>query len=83
VDPDVLRAWQTIFRDFVIVLLAAFMLIYETVWVTPNAYIVGAGLTLLGIPPALRLDRRRRDKKHGGDDDDDPYDGPGGYYRGQ
>lgn len=70
------RVWQGIFRDVTITVVAAFMLIFETVVVkSPNAYIVGAGLTLLGIPPALLLDRRRR---HGGDD---PYDGPGGYYR--
>ncbi len=80
-DPDVLAAWTSILRDFVIVFLAAFMLVYETVWVTPNAYIVGAGLALLGVPPALRLDSRRREKKR--DADDDPYDGPGGYYRGR
>ncbi len=81
-DPDVLGAWTSILRDFVIVVLAAFMLVYETVFVVPNAYIVGAGLALLGVPPALRLDSRRREKKRGGDDDD-PYDGPGGYYRGR
>lgn len=71
------RVWQTIFRDVTITLVAAFMLIFETVVShDPNAYIVGAGLTLLGIPPALRLDRKRRDH------DEDPYDGPGGYYKG-
>lgn len=74
--PEQLRTWQTIFRDVTITVTAAFMLVYETVVVqSPNAYIVGAGLTLLGIPPVLRLDRRRRT------DPEDPYDGPGGYYR--
>lgn len=74
---DQWRAWQAIFRDVTITLTAAFMLVYETVVVeSPNAYIVGAGLTLLGIPPALRLDRRRRSAG-----EEDPYDGPGGYYR--
>ncbi len=80
-DPDAVAAWQAILRDLLIVLLGIFMLVYETVFVVPNAYIVGAGLTLLGVPPALRLDRRRRDKKRDGEDD--PYDGPGGYYRGR
>ncbi len=81
-DPDVLAAWTSILRDFVIVVLAAFLLIYEAVFTIPNAYIVGAGLALLGVPPALRLDGRRKQKKQGGGDDD-PYDGPGGYYRGR
>lgn len=59
--PEALRQWQAIFRDLVIVVLAAFMLVYETVVARePNAYIVGAGLTLLGIPPALRADSWRR-----------------------
>lgn len=76
--PDVIRVWQGIFRDTVITLLAAFMLVFETVVVAaPNPYIVGAGLTLLGIPPALRLDNKRRHRNV----TDDPYDGPGGYYR--
>ena len=57
VDPNVARQWVRIFRDVAITTVAAFMLIYETVVVkAPNVYIVGAGLTLLGIPPALRLD---------------------------
>ncbi len=60
-DPNVLKAWQGIFRDVVITILATFMLSYETVFVgNPNAYIIGAGLTLLGIPPALRLDKLRK-----------------------
>jgi hypothetical protein len=75
-----MREWQWIFRDTVITTLAAFMLIFETVFAaSPNVYIIGAGLTLLGIPPALRLDSWRR-RRHW--DDEDPYDGPGGYYRG-
>lgn len=64
--PEALKAWQGIFRDVVITLVAAFMLVFETVFAAaPNAYILGAGLTLLGIPPALRLDRSR--KNHGDD----------------
>jgi hypothetical protein len=61
VTPEAAKAWQAIFRDTVITVLAAFMLIYETVVAKdPNAYVIGAGLTLLGIPPALRLDTWRR-----------------------
>ena len=66
--PEAVRQWQSIFRDVVITLLAAFMLIFETVFRdSPNAYVIGAGLTLLGIPPALRLDRARSRKDNGGE----------------
>lgn len=59
--PERLSAWQTIFRDTVITILAAFMLVYETVVAAePNAYLIGAGITLLGVPAALRLDSFRR-----------------------
>ena len=76
--PEVFSAWVPIIRDIVIVVVASFILIYEVVFKQePNPYAIGAGLTLLGVPPALRLDRRR--KSNG---DDDPYEGPGGYYRG-
>ncbi len=56
-----IRAWQRIFRDLVIVGVGGFMLIYETVAApVPNAYLIGAGLVMLGVPPALRFDERRR-----------------------
>jgi hypothetical protein len=56
-DPKAAREWIRIVRDVVILFVAAFMLIYETIVVrSPNLYVLGAGLTLLGIPPALRLD---------------------------
>lgn len=55
-DLETLRAWQRIFRDFVIVLIGAFILVYETVAAkAPNPYLIGAGLTTLGVPPLLRL----------------------------
>jgi hypothetical protein len=87
-NPDVVNAWLSILRDVVITMVAAFMLIYETVVkTTPNPYIIGAGLTLLGVPPAIRLDRIRRIKNGTAKPatspplDDDTYDGPGGYFR--
>jgi hypothetical protein len=81
--PEAIRQWQAIFRDIVITLVAAFLLVYEAVVVvTPNPYIIGAGVTLLGAPAALRLDKGRRGKTgDAGDREDDPYDGPGGYFR--
>jgi hypothetical protein len=60
------------------------MLVYETVYtLDPNALIVGAGLTLLGLPVAFRLDQIFRVEPNGKDQPptDDPYAGPGGYYR--
>lgn len=82
--PDDVRAWQSIFRDIVITVLAAFMLVFETVFaVDPNVYVIGAGLTLLGLPPALRLDTWRRRGEKAAQVEEDPYDGPGGYYRDQ
>lgn len=60
-SPEAARQWQAIFRDLVITLLATFMLLYETVFAKePNAYIIGAGLTLMGAPFAIRLDTWRR-----------------------
>lgn len=46
-------------RDLVILALGSFMLIYETLSMTPNPEIIAAALVLLGLPPVLRLDARR------------------------
>lgn len=60
------RAWQRIFRDFVIVTVGAVMLLHEEFFSRdPNLYLIGAGLAALGIPPVLRLDEGRR--QPGGD----------------
>lgn len=60
-DYEAIRSWQRILRDLVIVVVGAFMLVYETVAAeVPNPYIIGAGLVTLGVPPALRYDERRR-----------------------
>lgn len=64
VTPDEYRAWIGITRDAIIVVVGTFMLIYETVFVpNPNAFVIGAGLTALGLPAAIRLDTW---KKNGG-----------------
>lgn len=77
--PEEVRAWMDIFRDVLICSVATFMLVWSVVAVqAPNPYVLGAGLTLFGIPPALRLDKARRSRTV---EDDDPYAGPGGYYR--
>lgn len=59
--PATVRAWQRIFRDFVITVVATFILVHETIAdEAPNWYLIAAALTLYGIPPALRLDSRKR-----------------------
>jgi len=56
---DTWDAWVRIARDSLIVLVGTFMLVYETVFAAePNAYLIGAGLAALGLPPALRMDLR-------------------------
>lgn len=78
-------AWMRIVRDTVIVVVGTFMLVFETVFVpSPNAYVIGAGLVALGLPPALRLDMRTSGRRRGdrpGDRehyDDDDLSGWGG-----
>lgn len=68
-DLDNLTAWVAIFRDVAVVLVAAFILTYETVVIAdPNPYLIGAGLTLLGAPAAIRVDQFRRKAQKGADD---------------
>lgn len=43
-------------RDIVLAAAGLFMLVHETLSNTPEPVIIGAGLILLGLPPALRLD---------------------------
>ena len=47
---------RDVLRDVAIIGLGTFMLIHETLDMTPNIGIIGAALALLGIPAALRLD---------------------------
>lgn len=59
--PDEYRVWIGITRDAALVAVGIFMLVYETILVrAPNPYIIGAGLTALGLPSALRLDLRKK-----------------------
>lgn len=68
--PSTVRVWQRIFRDFIITIVATFILVHETVTRDdPNWYLIAAALTLYGIPPALRLDDRRRSNGGGRDDE--------------
>lgn len=57
--PDEYRIWIGITRDAILVAIGAFILIYQTVLApNPNPYLIGAGLTALGLPSAIRLDLR-------------------------
>lgn len=58
--PETAKAWIGIARDLATVCIGVLMLVYETVSDNPNAYIIGAGLAALGLPPVLRLDSKRR-----------------------
>lgn len=62
-SPDDYRAWIGVVRDALIVGVGAFMLVFETVFAhAPNPYLIGAGLTALGLPAAIRLDLGRKTK---------------------
>ena len=61
--PTAVRQWQGIVRDFVCLTVGASILIFETLKRSPDPLMVGAGLTLVGIPPVLRLDRSRSEEE--------------------
>lgn len=68
VEPDNLRKWVPLITDTLFVLVAAFMLVYGTVFVTEPGkltLIYGAGLTLLGVPSGRHLRDWLRNGKNG------------------
>lgn len=70
--PEVIRQWQRIIRDTLIVIVGTFILVYETVWARdPNLELIVAALTCFGLPTALRLDLRDRDIRDKEIDKDD------------
>lgn len=59
--PDDYSAWIGIVRDALTVVVGTFMLVFETAIVaSPNPYVIGGGLTALGLPVAIRLDGSRK-----------------------
>lgn len=60
--PEVVREWVKIGVSIVSASVGVFMLVHETIAAhgEPNLSLIGAGLALLGIPPALHFDGRRR-----------------------
>ena len=60
-NPEKIDSWRRIIRDFGIVLVGIFMLVYGTLTVrepTTLGIILAAGAALLGTPAVLRLDSR-------------------------
>lgn len=63
-NPETAREWQRIFRDIGTSMVGWFILIWQTVIAhEPHPLLVGAGLILLGVAPALRLDEKLRGKQ--------------------
>ena len=61
--PEKARAWQRILRDAGNTLIGWFLLVWQTVWASePNYLIVGAGVVLVGLAPALRADQWLRSR---------------------
>ncbi len=56
-SPESVRSWLRIMAEFAAVAVAAFILVHETLSSgVPDATLIGAGLLLLGLPPAFRAD---------------------------
>lgn len=71
-DPDAVRQWQRIFRDTVLVIVGAFLLVYGATSIrepTILGIVLGAGLTCFSAPPILRL---RLDRSPNDDDREAP-----------
>jgi len=67
VNPEIARAWVRIIRDLSLVLVGTFILLHETlVDRAADPLRIGAGLVLLGLPPALRADEWLRGKDDDG-----------------
>lgn len=67
--PANARTWLRILRDLILVSVATFIAIHETISAgDPNFYLLAFSATLYGLPPFLRLDERRF--KGGGEGDD-------------
>lgn len=55
--PEEVGQWQRIVRDLATLAVGVFMLVYETVGAAePNKWLIGAGLTALGLVPLFRYD---------------------------
>jgi hypothetical protein len=58
VQPENLNAWVSIFRDVMLVLVGTFLMVFAVVTIrepTVLGIVLGAGATVLGVPPWLRV----------------------------
>jgi hypothetical protein len=61
--PETLRAWQRVIRDFVMIVVGTFMIVFGVLTIrepTVLTVVLGAGLGMFGLPPVLRFDESRR-----------------------
>lgn len=61
-DPGIFKQWIANFRDIATAGIGIYMLYHETQLLVPNYLIIGAGLSLVGVPAALKLDGIRKGK---------------------
>ncbi len=62
-SPDGLETWVPIIRDIIIIALAVFAVVFGLLTIhdsTLLTVVLGFGLTMLGVPAALRIDAARR-----------------------
>lgn len=70
-DPGVFREWISNFRDIGAAAVGIYMLYHEAQLAIPNYLIIGAGLSLVGVPAVFKVDSLRRGKYAKKDSDDD------------
>lgn len=66
-DKDAVKFWQGVLRDTVVLVVAAWILVHETLEdSSPSPLLIGAAITLIGVPAAARVDIRRRENGSNG-----------------
>lgn len=54
--PMTPKDWMGLFRDFMLILVGVFLMVFDAVWIhPPSTLVMGAGLTALGFPVFLRI----------------------------
>ncbi len=74
-NPEGLALWVPLIRDIVIIGLAIFAVVFGILSIhdtTLLTVVLGFGLTMLGVPAALRLDAARR-KQNGAAEDEERW----------
>jgi hypothetical protein len=64
-DPAVFKEWIANFRDIATAAIGIYMLYHESQLAIPNYLIIGAGLSLVGVPAVLKVDGIRRKGSNG------------------